>query len=85
MPRKKEVYTQKAVTTGISADVKMTIKINDNYYSVTTHEDRTLPTNTDVNLQEEWDFLYESIYNVCAEQILQIKEQLTDKKKRKNF
>lgn len=70
-PRKK-VYTQQAVTTTITADVKMTIKIGDNYYSVNTREERSVPETADV--EREWDFLYESVYNKCGSEILNIQE-----------
>lgn len=77
---KKEVYVQKAVTTGISADVKMTIKIRDNYYSVNAHEDRTVPDSPDVNLHKEWVLLYNSVYDECVERLGEIKEALGRKK-----
>lgn len=82
MARKRtEAYVPQAVTTGISADVKMTVKIRDNYYSVTAHEDRTVPPNEDVNLHKEWQCLYESIYGECLDRIEEIKEAFGSKRK----
>ncbi len=77
----RKAYTQQAVTTGISADVKMTIKINDNYFSVSAHEDRTVPETA--NVDKEWEFLYESVYNVCAKEILEIQEQFSGRKNKR--
>lgn len=74
-----KVYVPKGITTCISADVKMTVKIRDNYYSVTGHEERSLPAE-DVNLEYEWDDLYDELYDTVADQLRNIKASFRNKK-----
>lgn len=74
-----KMYVPKGVTTCISADVKMTVKIRDNYYSVAGHEERSLPAE-DVNLEYEWNSLYDELYDTVAGQLRSIKASIKNKK-----
>lgn len=78
MPRK--MYIPKGVTTSISADIKMTIMIRNNYYSVAGHEERSIPDSPDVDIEKEWEFLYEELENSVAMELQQIKDNLKPKK-----
>lgn len=79
----RKLYTPKGVTTSISADIKMTIMIRNNYYSVAGHEERTIPQDPDVDIEKEWEFLYEELQDSVAQELQQIKDSL--KIKNKNF
>ena len=72
-------YISKGITTSISADVKMTVKIRDDYYSICGHEERSLPAEN-VNLEYEWNDLYDELYDVVGEQIRNIKASFRRKK-----
>lgn len=74
-----KTYVPKGITTCISADVKMTVKIKDNYYSIAGHEERSLPAE-DVNLEYEWNDLYDELYNTVASQVREIRASLRTKK-----
>ena len=76
----RKMYVPKGVTTSISADIKMTVKIRDNYYSVAGHEERSLPATEDVELEKEWEFLYDELYNEVALQLNNIKKSVRPKK-----
>lgn len=76
----RKMYVSKGVTTSISADIKMTVKIRDNYYSVAGHEERSLPATEDVELEKEWEFLYDELYNEVALQLNDIKKSVRPKK-----
>lgn len=76
----RKMYVPKGVTTSISADIKMTVKIRDNYYSVAGHEERSLPATEDVELEKEWEFLYDELYNEVALQLNDIKKSIRLKK-----
>lgn len=75
-----KMYVPKGITTCISADVKMTVKIRDNYYSIAGHEERSLPASEDVNLEYEWDDLYDELYDTVAGQMRSIKASVKNKK-----
>lgn len=75
-----KMYVPKGITTSISADIKMTVKIRDNYYSVAGHEERSLPATEDVELEKEWEFLYDELYNEVALQLNDIKKSVRPKK-----
>lgn len=76
----RKMYVPKGVTTSISADIKMTVKIRDNYYSIAGHEERSLPATEDVELEKEWEFLYDELYNEVALQLNDIKKSVRPKK-----
>ena len=76
----RKIYVPKGITTSISADIKMTIMIKNNYYSVAGHEERSIPESDDVDLEKEWEFLYEELENSVAAELQQIKDALKSKK-----
>lgn len=76
----RKMYVSKAKTTVISADVKMTVKIRDNYYSVAGHEERSVPPDDDVELDKEWEFLYEELYNEVEMELREIKASVRTKR-----
>lgn len=76
----RKMYLPKSTTTNISADIKMTVKIADNYYSVTGHEERSVPASDEVELDKEWEFLYDELYDEVASQIQQIKDAFKKRK-----
>lgn len=77
---KKPAYVPKATTTTISARVKLTVKIKDNFISVEGNEERSVPNTSDVNVGKEWDVLWEDVYEVCDKELSQIVKEMTRKK-----
>lgn len=80
---RKKVYTQKAVTSSISADVKMTVKLGDNYFSISGHEERTVPNEPDVELDREYEFLWDNVYNECDKELEKILKEFDTKSSKK--
>ena len=64
---------RKAITTKISATSRVALRIKDNYYTVEFTEERAVPDNADINLEQEraelWDAVNGSVDEQC-EQIL---------------
>lgn len=73
---KRAIYEQKAITSSISAKVKLTMKINDNYISVEGNEERTVPDTTGVNMDKEWRFLWDNVYDVCDAELAKILKEM---------
>ena len=80
MATRQKKYVPKAKTTTISAHVKMTLKVRDNFVSVEGQEERSVPTDEDVNVGKEWEALWDSVYATCDEEMTLI---LKDMKVRK--
>ena len=81
MAGRKKVYVPKAVPTTISAKVKLTVKIKDNYFSVEGNEERTIPVEAkDVDLSKEWDLLWEDVETVCDNELANIISEMRGKK-----
>lgn len=76
MATKRRQYEPKAVPTSITANVKLTVKIRDNFISVEGREERTVPPDPDVNLDKEWQFLYDDVYEVCNVQLGKIVKEM---------
>lgn len=74
--RKSEVYEVQAETTSISARVKLTLKVRDNFISVEGNEERTVPQNVRVNMGKEWEALWASVYATCDEEIANILQDM---------
>ena len=74
------MYRPKGITTNISADIKLTVNVRNDYYSVAAHEERTFPENEDIDLDLEWEFLYDHLYDVAATQLQEIKDSLRRKR-----
>lgn len=73
-------YVPKGKTTVISADIKMTIMVRNNYYSVAGHEERSIPDTEDVDIQKEWQFLYEELQDTVSLELQEIKDSLKIKR-----
>ena len=78
-----KVYKQKAITSTISADVKMTVKLGDNYFSISGHEERTVPNEPDVELDREWEFLWDNVYEECDKEMEKVLQEFDNKKSKK--
>ena len=72
MARQKATYTPKAVPTSISARVKLTLKVRDNFISVEGNEERTVPQDVDVNMGKEWEALWDDVYATCDDALADI-------------
>ena len=77
MVQKKKLYQSKATTTSISATSRVAIKIRDNFYTVESHEERSVPP--DANIDKEWEFLWNSINTVTDMQAQDIINTFTKK------
>lgn len=63
-----EVYESKAIVTTIKADSKITLKIRDNFYSITFEEERSIPNIDGVDLEMERRLLFDDVNAVVDEQ-----------------
>lgn len=75
-----KMYRPKGKPTLISADVKMTINVRNDYFSVSAHEERTFPENEEIDLDMEWQFLYEHLHDVAYEELQEIKDSFKRKR-----
>lgn len=76
----KKIYTPKAVPTMISASTSTTLKIKDNYFKVEVHEERSVPQDADVDMDKEWDFLFDELNGICDGQVEDILKNFRVKK-----
>lgn len=72
MATKKKEYEVKGMTTMIRATSRASIKIRDNFYTLESTEERYIPEGEDIDLDKEWDALYESVNAVTDFQIQEI-------------
>lgn len=70
--QKKKIYTPKAVPTVIAATTSTTLKLRDNYFKVEVHEERSVPADSDVDMNREWEFLFDELNSICDEQAEEI-------------
>ena len=78
---RKKVYEPKAVPSTIAAKVKLTIKIKDNFISVEGYEERTVPPDAvDVDMEKEWQFLYEELESTVDEEMANYIDEMQSKK-----
>ena len=61
-------------TTKIQATQRMSVKIRDNYYTVEFLEEREIPDNPNIDLEEEKTKLFESVKTTLYAQIEEIVE-----------
>ena len=54
-------YVSKAITTSITAESKITLKIKDNFYSITFTESRDVPNVDDVDVEYERKLLFDDV------------------------
>lgn len=77
MARKIKPYEQKAITTKICATSRVAVKIQDNYYTVESHEERDVPADADVD--REWQFLWDHVNVITDNQVRDIVNTFTKK------
>ena len=70
---KEKAYIPKAVTTRLTATSRVSVKINDNFYTVEMSEERALNTSKEVDLEKEQQALWDSVNNSVDNQIIDIK------------
>lgn len=80
MATRQKKYVPKAKTTTISAHVKMTLKVRDNFVSVEGQEERSVPTDEDVNVGKEWEALWDDVYASCDDAMALILQDMKAKK-----
>lgn len=73
------MYESKAVTTTIKAESKVTIKIRDNFYSVTYSEERTVPEVEGIDLESERSILFDDVNKIVDDQATEIIQTFTKK------
>lgn len=54
-------YEVKGKTTKITAISRCAIKVKDNYYTMELSEERTIPDDVEIDLEKEYDDLFNSI------------------------
>lgn len=64
-------YEVKGIPTKITATSRCAIKIKDNYYTIELSEERKLPE-TDVNIEEEYKALFDSVNDEVDRQMQDI-------------
>lgn len=70
--RKSAKYNPKGIPTRIRATSRCAIKIRDNYYTIETEEERSIPEEGSVNMDLEFEALFEELNNVTDKQIQDI-------------
>lgn len=61
-------YVSKAKTTKISATSRIALKIKDNYYTLEAIEERSIPQDETVDIDKEWQLLFDSVNNIVDAQ-----------------
>lgn len=76
----KKQYEIKGVANKIVATSRCAVKINDNYYTIEAMEERTMPLHnvspSDINIDKEWEALFDSVNQVVDNQIEQIYDMM---------
>lgn len=62
----------KAITSRIVATSRASIKVGDSFYTVEYQEERTIPTDIEVDIVEEREELWEVVNSECDNQIADI-------------
>jgi hypothetical protein len=65
-------YEVKGVTTKITATSRCAIKIRDNYYTCELSEERAMPESSEIDLNKEYEALFDSINSEIDRQIQDI-------------
>ena len=80
--KKPAPYVSKAKTTKISATSRCALKTpNDAYFTIEAHEEREIEDSDKVNLEKEWELLFDSVNAVCDKQSEEIINVYFEKKK----
>ena len=74
--KRKELQNQQVRTTRIQATQRMAVKIRDNYYTVEFLEEREVPNNPNIDLEQEKALLFESVQNTVYAQVQEIVDGL---------
>ena len=72
--KRKELHNQRVQTTMIRATERMAVKIRDNYYTLELTEERSIPNNPNIDLEEEKSRLFESVKTSLYKEV----EELVD-------
>lgn len=67
-------YTSKAKINAIRATSRASVKIRDNYFTVEYSEERLLPDDIEVNIEEERKLLWDDVNAEVDNQILDIEK-----------
>lgn len=70
--RKTTQYKPKGIPTRIKAVSRCAIKIRDNFYTIETEEERSLPEEGSVNIELEFETLFNELNNITDAQIQDI-------------
>jgi len=74
--KRPELRNQQVRTTRIQATQRMSVKIRDNYYTVEFLEEREIPNNPNIDLEQEKALLFESVQNTVYAQVQEIVDGL---------
>ena len=77
---KKQAYVSKAHTTKITATSRTALKIRDNYYTLEATEERVIEATDGVNLDKEWELLFDSVNNIVDTMAQDTIDAVTKKK-----
>ena len=79
MAKKKE-YVSMMATTEISASSKIAMKIKDNYYTIQASETKTVIDDGGIDMDKEWDILFDELNEVVDKQCDDIAKTFNIKK-----
>lgn len=68
------MYASKAVVKTIKATSRVAIKIRDNYFTVEYSEEREIPNDETVDIQEEREQLFTDVNSIVDMQVIEIQE-----------
>lgn len=78
--RKAKEYVAQAKTTKIVATSRCAIKTKQDYYfTVEAQEERTIADSDSVNLDKEWELLFDSVNAICDKQAEDILKNFSGK------
>ena len=73
MARSKKEYESKAVTTSIKFTSRISLKVNDTFYTVEACEERMIPDLEGVDIEKERQLLWDKVNSMVDEQADDIK------------
>lgn len=74
-------YEVKGRTTKITATSRCALKVKDNYYTLELSEERVMPEETEVDLNREYEAIFNSINNEIDNQMQDILDSINSNKK----
>lgn len=66
------MYEQKAITTKITAVSRCAVKVRDNFYTIEYSEERSVPENVPIDLDQERKMLWDDVNTVVDDQVTDI-------------